>query len=172
MAKQLTTMQTFLEKHGFLVANYIYFKVIVGDKSDDLPGVEGIGEKTFLKLYPHATTEVIGSLEEIFDHARHAIASKSPSYTASILKRYQDVLDAEMLIRKNYQLMQLNNVDISIQSKDVCRELQLDSPNDFNRMKLRMMFIRDRLNGQIQYFEDWARVFTNLVYNARSGKLP
>jgi len=168
MAKQFTTKENFFEKHGYRVDNYIYFKVIDGDKSDDLPGVNGIGKKTFLKLFPQVETEHLDSLDEIFDIARHAIGSRSKIFTTAIKNRYSDVLDAEELIRKNYKLMQLLDVDISLQSRDICGKIQLESPNEFSRFKLRTMFMRDELNFHVKYFDDWSRVFITL---GMKGKL-
>lgn len=163
MAKQLTTEETFFEKFGMRADNYIYFKVIDGDKSDDLPGVNGIGKKTFLKLFPQVAEEHIESLDEIFEHCRHAVGSRSRIYTKAMKNRYSDILDAEDLVRKNYQLMQLQDVDISIQSKDLCKEIQEDLPHRFNRFKLRAMFIQDKLNNHVKYFDDWSRVFSRLM---------
>lgn len=162
-AKQLTTKATFFEKHGFLVDNYIYFKVINGDKSDDLPGVSGIGEKTLLKLFPKMAEEHVEDLDEIFDHCRHAIGSKSKTYTKAMKAKYQDILNAEELIRKNYIMMQLNDVNISLQSKDNCKNVVERKPNSFNRMKLRLMFMEDRMNTQMKSFSDWSRVFSSLM---------
>ena len=163
MAKQLTNVDTFFEKHGFRADNYIYFKVIDGDKSDDLPGVPGIGKKTFLKLFPQVVTEHIEDLDELFEFARHAVGSRSKVYTKAMKNRYMDVLNSEDLIRKNYQLMQLSNVDISLQSKDICKIIQEERPNKFNRLTLRKMFMVDKLNQHVKYFNDWSRVFSLLM---------
>lgn len=170
MAKQLTSVESFFEKHGYRVDNYIYFKVVVGDNSDDLPGVNGIGEKTFIKLFPQVKTEHINNLDELFDYSRHVIESKSKVYSKSVKSKHADILNSEDLIRKNYQLMQLKNVDISIQSKDVCDELQQDTENTFSRFKLRSMFISDKLNSHVKYFDDWSRVFGTLVKNRNSNR--
>ncbi len=163
MAKQLTSERSFFEKFGMRADNYIYFKCFDGDKSDDLPGVRGIGIKTFLKLFPQVATEHIEDLDDLFDYARHAIGSDAKMFTKSIKNRFNDILDAEDLVRKNYQLMQLQDVNISLHSKDICEDLQLDVPNKFNRFKLRSMFIEDKLNTHVKYFDEWSRVFSGLM---------
>jgi 5'-3' exonuclease len=167
MAKQLTSKETFFEKHGYRVDNYIYFKVIDGDKSDDLPGVNGIGKKTFIKLFPQMAEEHVNNIDELLDFSRHVVGSKSKVYTKSMKSKHSDILAVEELVRKNYQLMQLENVNISIQSKDVCSEIQIDQPNGFNRFKLRTMFIQDKLNSHVKYFDDWSRVFSSLMSNGK-----
>ena len=47
---EIYTEDNFFEKMGFLPSQVIDYKGIVGDTSDNLPGVKGIGEKTALKL--------------------------------------------------------------------------------------------------------------------------
>ncbi len=42
--------ESFMEKYGFLPEQFIDFKGLMGDKSDNIPGVPGVGEKTASKL--------------------------------------------------------------------------------------------------------------------------
>jgi len=168
MAKQLTSEKSFFEKFGMRADNYIYFKCFDGDKSDDLPGVPGIGNKTFLKLFPQVAERHIDSLDEFFEFARHAIGSTSKTYTKAMKNRYRDILDHEELIRKNYKLMQLNDANISLHSKDICEKLVNTSPNEFNRFKLRSMFLQDKLSAHVKYFDEWSRVFSGLM--VKGGK--
>jgi len=44
------TPAAFLEKYGVPAENYVYVKALMGDSSDNIPGVAGIGEKTAFKL--------------------------------------------------------------------------------------------------------------------------
>ncbi len=41
---------SFKEKYGVPAENYVYCKALMGDSSDNIPGVPGIGEKTAFKL--------------------------------------------------------------------------------------------------------------------------
>ncbi|HFU4228467.1 TPA: DNA polymerase I [Streptococcus suis] len=60
-----------MEKMGITPTQFIDLKALMGDKSDNIPGVTKIGEKTGLKLL----TE-FGSLEGIYDHIDSIKASK------------------------------------------------------------------------------------------------
>ena len=42
--------QTIIEKYGFTPSEFIDFKGLMGDKSDNIPGIPGVGEKTARKL--------------------------------------------------------------------------------------------------------------------------
>jgi len=46
----LMTQTTFFEKYGFEPKQMIDLKALMGDSSDNIPGVKGIGEKTAIKL--------------------------------------------------------------------------------------------------------------------------
>lgn len=66
--KQLTdfmvnTPDTFREKYGIEPARLIDLKGLMGDTSDNIPGVKGVGEKTALKFLTQYET-----LENLYDH--------------------------------------------------------------------------------------------------------
>ncbi|VGT38908.1 DNA polymerase I [Streptococcus pyogenes] len=60
-----------MEKMGLTPSQFIDLKALMGDKSDNIPGVTKIGEKTGLKLLHE-----FGSLEGIYDHIDGFKASK------------------------------------------------------------------------------------------------
>ena len=57
------TESNFKEKMGFFSHQIPDYKGLVGDTSDNLPGIKGIGEKTALKLL-----DEFGTLENIIDN--------------------------------------------------------------------------------------------------------
>ncbi len=59
--------ENFLEKAGLTPKQVIDFKGLVGDASDNLPGIKGIGEKTALKLLKEYPTleEIIANVDKI-----------------------------------------------------------------------------------------------------------
>ena len=67
--------EKFLEKYGIPVESFVDLKAIMGDSSDCIPGVPGIGEKGAVKLLLE-----FGSLDGIFenqDHPSHKPAMKA-----------------------------------------------------------------------------------------------
>ncbi len=54
--------QAFFEKYGVLPSQFVDVKALMGDSSDNIPGVPGIGEKTALKLIAE-----YGDLDAIYD---------------------------------------------------------------------------------------------------------
>ena len=53
----------FVEKYGFTPLQFIDFKGLAGDKSDNIPGIPGVGDKTATKLIVE-----YGTVENIIDH--------------------------------------------------------------------------------------------------------
>ena len=51
------------EKYGYLPQQVVDYKALVGDASDNIPGIKGVGDKTALQLL-----EKYGSLDEIYKH--------------------------------------------------------------------------------------------------------
>lgn len=55
--------QTIIEKYGFTPSEFIDFKGLMGDKSDNIPGIPGVGEKTARKLILK-----YGCVENLIEH--------------------------------------------------------------------------------------------------------
>lgn len=68
----LYTPEFFTGEYGISPAQFVDVKALMGDKSDNIPGVAGIGEKTALKLIAEN-----GSLEGIYDDIAASGATKS-----------------------------------------------------------------------------------------------
>mgnify|MGYP000315176098 CR=1 FL=1 len=57
------TPETFFEEYGFTPEKIVDLKALMGDSSDNIPGVPGIGEKTALDLIRR-----FGTIKEIYDN--------------------------------------------------------------------------------------------------------
>jgi len=64
--------KTFVESYGVQPEQFIYVKALMGDSSDNIPGVPGIGEKTALKLISQ-----FGSLDALYADIPSAEVGKS-----------------------------------------------------------------------------------------------
>lgn len=95
------------EKTGVHPTKYIEYAALRGDPSDNLPGVEGVGEKTAAKLI-----NTYGSIDGIYE----AVEDQTP-------KLKQNLMDAEPRVRVNKAVMEL------------LRNVELDLP-ELNEMKL------------------------------------
>jgi len=100
------TVDGLLESDRVHPNNYALARAIVGDKSDNLPGIKGIGMKTVAKSFPLLIEERQIDVDEF-------IALSSNQETTVQKKIYTNA----SLIDKNYDMMQLYNPKMSLTNK-------------------------------------------------------
>lgn len=88
--KETTDMgvSEFSEKYGILPTQFVDVKALMGDSSDNIPGVPGIGEKTALKLISE-----YGSLDNIYESIDTA------GHTPSLYKKLTEGKESAYLSR-------------------------------------------------------------------------
>jgi 5'-3' exonuclease len=111
--------------------NFIYFRIMDGDVSDNIDGVKGAGLKTILKAFPFLKDEVTSSVNDIIQHSQNNINS---------LKIYETVLKSKDILERNFKLMQLGDVDISGTTK-----LKIDDIVNTNKYHLNKIEFSKRL---------------------------
>ena len=100
--KRLYKLEDVKERFKVPAENYHLYKVFIGDSSDNIPGVPGIGPKTAEKIPILQENRVIG-LNEFLSYCEDKKDDKL----------YKKILDHKEVITRNYKLMQLHDVDIS-----------------------------------------------------------
>lgn len=78
----------FFEKYGIPVERFIDLKAMMGDSSDNIPGIPGIGEKTAVKLLVD-----YGSLDEVLTHG------DDPALSPALRKKIAEGRDSALLSR-------------------------------------------------------------------------
>lgn len=108
--KTIITSKQVLEKFSISPRNYCLAKAVVGDVSDNVEGVPGIGFKTLSKRFPSLANETEDvDIDSILNQARElAEALKTKS-----LKFLSEMIDSEKLIRRNWDLMYLDSSTLS-----------------------------------------------------------
>jgi DNA polymerase I-like protein with 3'-5' exonuclease and polymerase domains len=100
----------FVEKYGFQPKQLIDFKALVGDPSDNIPGVVGIGEVTATKLI-----QEYGSIEEIYKNLGklpEKIARKlAEGSEMAILSKKLATIDVAVPIRLDLNKCKLSDYD-------------------------------------------------------------
>ena len=151
--KKLYTPELVKEKYEFTPENHIYLKIISGDKSDNIPGIKGIGIKTIQKNLPLITSDVDISWSEFKDYLEKSIDNK----TAKRLVEEMDILE------RNYTLMKLGEIEISGSSKSKIRELVNAPVSLINNDKFKTQFLEDKLYSAIPNLNSWLLLnFTKL----------
>ncbi|REK69415.1 DNA polymerase I [Paenibacillus paeoniae] len=131
---ELYTPESIQEKYGLVPLQIIDLKGLMGDTSDNIPGVPGVGEKTALKLlHEYASVEnVLGNLdklkgklkENLENHQDDAIMSKK---LATIYREVPLERDAEELRWSGYDNAKLGETFRKLEFKSLLEKLQLSS---------------------------------------------
>ena len=127
-----TDRAAFREKYGVEPEQFVDVKALMGDSSDNIPGVPGIGEKTALKLIA-----AYGSLDGVY--AALPGAKETPSVLRKLTEGKESAYLSQTLAR-------------------ICREVPLGIPlNDLtaaepDRPKLRELFLRLEFSGFLKRF--------------------
>jgi len=86
------TPESFREAYGFDPIHIIDLKALMGDSSDNLPGVKGIGEKTAMGLIG-----LYGSIDHLYDHMPDVCtAPDTPAKPSVVKKLTEGEADARM----------------------------------------------------------------------------
>ncbi|MDX9872779.1 MAG: DNA polymerase I [Clostridia bacterium] len=106
------------EKYGLTPEQMIDLKGLMGDSSDNIPGIPGVGEKTALKLM-----QDYGSLENVLAHAQDFAGKK----LGGLLVEYADLarLSRKLAVIERTLPLELNVADCRTEEPDYEKVLEL-----------------------------------------------
>lgn len=84
--------------------NFVLFRAMDGDDSDNINGISGVGIKTVVKYFPFMTEETPRDIKYILDYAN----ANRGKY-----KIYDSVIEGAQILERNYSLMQLRDSIVS-----------------------------------------------------------
>lgn len=101
--KIIVNAEKVLKDYSISPRNFCLARTMVGDTSDNIPGIAGIGLKTLAKRLPElAQVDVDMQPEDILGLCQKKIDE------ASKIKAYKDILDNKAVIDRNWRLMYLD----------------------------------------------------------------
>ena len=130
-----------LHKYEIHPNNFALARAIVGDKSDNLDGVPGIGLVTVSKRFPFLKEEKSYFVEDILADCEENLNSK--------LKMYSNILENKKVIQSNYKIMQLSSPSISIQTKTKITSTFENYSPEYNKTAMLSKMIKDGI-GEIR----------------------
>src|SRR5210317_354221 len=147
------------EEFGIESKNLLLYRVLDGDKSDNIPGVYGCGIKTLVKRFPEITGEDKLSVDDLFDLCETKIEE-----TKGKIKIYKDILKSKRQILLNEDLMQLDDVDISGQIKMKTLDRFNEEIQPLNKMDFMKVLLKYKVIGNFGDINDWLKTtFGNLI---------
>jgi len=152
--KELLNRDRILEKFGIHPTNFTLARAIVGDKSDALTGIQGVGLATVSKRFPFLGEEESCTIDKLVEYCESV---------ESNLKCYENIVAGRQKIEQNYKIMQLYSPSISIQTKEkINHSIEKFEPS-LNKTKTYSMFVEDGF-GEIK-LNDLFVNFKNFIYN-------
>tara|TARA_B100000700_G_scaffold319005_1_gene413304 strand:+ start:4225 stop:5181 length:957 start_codon:yes stop_codon:yes gene_type:complete len=154
--KEVLNKNDIVEKFGIHPTNFALARAIVGDKSDNLDGIKGIGLPTIAKRLPFLSEEKTYTINEVAEFCENA---------NSTLKAYQNIVEGQDVIKENYQLMQLYAPSISVQNKTKIKHIIRDTDLTFNKTATNGMMLEDGIGKT-----NWNDLYTSFRKIVVGGK--
>lgn len=140
--KTFFTKKHLLEEYKIHPTNFALAKAIVGDASDNIKGVNGVGFKSVAKLFPNFAQKEKIDIKQVVE-----ICEKNLGESA----KYQTILNSQALLINNFDLIQLENPNMGIQNVERVKSI-LEKNLSFNSTSLRKKFLRDGITTIGQSF--------------------
>ena len=131
--KKMYDEDAVLEEYGISSHNLIWYRVLDGDKSDNISGVRGLGLKTIQKKLPFLSENRIVEMDEVVNE----------------LPEHKDTIEL------NYKLMQLSDVDISGSTKTKIIQRVNEPINRLVKFQFEKMFLEDKLFTALPNVTSW-----------------
>ena len=132
--KEVLNVPAVVRKYGIHPKNFTLARALAGDKSDNLPGVGGVGLKTVAKRLPFLSESRDYTTDEVINFCETA---------ESDLKVFSNVVQKKELFQQNYKLMQLYSPNISPQNRSIVRESIEGGGCFINKTAIRKMMVED-----------------------------
>jgi DNA polymerase-1 len=143
--KKIYNQNRIKEEFGLHPNNLLLYRVLDGDKSDNIPGVYGCGIKTLLKRFPELTEQ-------------KKVESKGK------IKLYNDILEAKKQIIMNERLMQLKDVDISGTIKMSVLDRFNEEIKPLNKIDFLKVCVKYKVTDKFGDLNSWLKdTFGNLI---------
>ena len=147
MEKEYYTPKVVEEKFGLKPSNFILHKALLGDNSDNIKGVKGLGAKGIFKKFPELKTHDL-TLNDIFDIS----ARKFKEHIV-----YSRIIQEQTRIETNYKVMDLSTPMIDGRGKKHIEDLIIEDFPDFQPEMFIQFYNEDQLGGMIRNLDVWLK---------------
>ena len=144
-----------LEEQGVLPSNYLVVKSLLGDNSDNLSGVKGLGIKGIVKHFPKLVDTPNMTLDYVFEICEAGV--EKTKVFAKILNRYDAV-------NQNHGLMNLMEPQLSDRQKTLILDILDGACHQLNATAFMLMLQQDNIQqGITKNTESWLETFRYLL---------
>ena len=134
--------------------NYNIIKALLGDNSDGLRGVKGLGIKTIVSEFPDVVDKPNIELDYIFSVCEDKLDSK---------KIFAKIIHEWDRVETNYKLMNLHESVLDNSEKDTILEIIKDDIPDLQAGAFLHLLDSDKIEGVTKNTEGWLENFRGLT---------
>jgi len=152
--KKFYRPQDVYNQYGLYPQNFITMKCLMGDKSDNLPGVKGLGPKKLFKYFPELEDNKKFTLKEAYDKATEKVEEHGIYGNVHLFKQQLEI---------NYELMSLEDIELLEADQQELDQLIETPPYNFKKNKFLNLYEKDLLGRGIPNTKFWlSEVFSYL----------
>lgn len=151
--KKIYHVQDVVNEFNIHPNNFLLFKVLTGDDSDNIPGVSGFGKVNTPKLFETFKGGDKKSLNDLFD-----ICADPPK--KSVL--YERVLNTRKQVEIFYKIMNLESPNISDEGIENIRNFYYQKPTELRKYDFMKIYNQDRMGNAIPNLDSWLNIFSVL----------
>ena len=155
--KKTYTKDNVMEEIGVLPENYNIVKALLGDNSDNLPGVKGLGIKTILSEWKSFTYDPLASLQDVWDHCETQLDVKKPK------KIFAKILHEFDKVTTNFELMNLHKQLLDEKEQKFVEEIIREDIPDLQSGAFLHLLDQDKIEGITKNTEGWLENFRGLT---------
>jgi 5'-3' exonuclease len=153
--RQLQDVHNIQEILGIHPTNYLIAKAIMGDSSDNLAGVKGVGMKSLIKEFPELGTTPGKDLNYVYEICEANLEKRKKLY-ANIIYEWDK-------IQRNYELMDIGNPRLTLEEKNAILE-DIKHPNTNLHVNPFIRYLEnDRIESIANNVEGWLETFRTLT---------
>ena len=143
-----------MEKIGMIPENYLILKALLGDNSDNLSGIKGLGEKTVLKEFPAIAKDTLFDLIDVYKICEEKLQTKK--IFANIIYNWEKV-------KLNYEMMNLLQPRVSEEEIQIIRHKLSQGVPSLQSGPFLHMLEMDQIETLNKNVEGWLETFRPLT---------
>ena len=143
--KKLYDASAVVEEYGIHPRNFLLYRMVTGDKSDNVDGIKGVGVATLIKHFPELAQEERKTIDELIESA-----ATKPKVIAC-----QKICEGKERLERNMKLMSLDEVLMSGATKvNILNQFENEIP-ELNKLGLTKVCLSSMLMQSLGNFDEW-----------------
>jgi DNA polymerase-1 len=158
--KKIYHVKDVMDEFGIHPNNFLLFKTLIGDDSDNIPGVSGFGKVNTPKLFEFMQNEESKDLNTIYE-----ICENPPK--KSVL--YNRILNTKRDVEIFYKIMNLKSPNIAEEDELEIKDYFKQRPTELKKMDFMRLYQYDKMGDAISYLDSWLNTFSILNSYQQKG---